>query len=139
MINVSKSSSIAQVVQSTLARTQLTSEEVEALSAGLQDSAKALMTTYAAAPDSSAKFRVLIADQGLNDTIEKFVTDVENGAVTLPAGTRALDVVSPAVAEFLKAGVSYSVHVRAEFGGSVFQADHLGDDGLPQWFEQALR
>jgi hypothetical protein len=133
---------VAQVAKATAeAPVTLSAADLKALSKGFKALAADLMQRYDAlrAAGDKAGMRELLQQDSLGATMDHFVIAAEMGRVRLPEGQRAIDVISPAVAEYLQRGMRYSVEIRHQIGGSVFSASELNAQNQPDWHEAIMK
>ena len=111
---------------------KLSAEQVKAFGKGMDLQVHQFLDDYAKATKPEKK--QMLANQKLGATIDGFVAAVDHGQITLPANTKALDVVSPAVERFLQAGFTYSITVEDIIGGAEYIA-RLNDSNRIEWDE----
>lgn len=121
------------------AKITMDANEVAGLKAGLTAMAESMVGQFQQlkAAGKLAEANKLLQDQKVGSTIDKFVIDVGNGVIALPAGTKATDVVSDAVATFLKAGFTYQIDFKPGVGSHTLTASLQG--GRVEWDEAVGR
>lgn len=115
------------------AKITMDSTQVAGLKAGLTAMAETFVKEFKQlkSEGKTAEAAKLLQDQKVGATIDKFVIDVGNGVIALPAGTKATDVVSDAVAQFLKAGFTYEIDFKPPVGSHTLTASLQG--GRVEW------
>lgn len=113
--------------------------EVKGLQAGLAAMANNLIDEFKALKSAgkTAEAGKLLQEQTVGAAIDKFVIDANKGDIALPAGVKATEVVSDAVAAFLKAGFTYSIDFKPMMGSHEMTASLEG--GKVHWDESVGR
>ena len=121
------------------AKVTLNPSEVKGLQAGLAAMANHLIDEFKALKSAgkTAEAGKLLQEQTVGAAIDKFVIDANKGDIALPAGVKATEVVSDAVAAFLKAGFTYSIDFQPMVGSHEMTASLEG--GKVHWDESTGR
>jgi hypothetical protein len=133
---------VKQIGQATRANPlELNAAQLKQLEAGFTATALDLMTKYdeLKAAGATPGIKRLLDTQTVGATIDGFVIAAHLGAIKLPAGQGALDIVNGGVAEFIRRGFDYSIDIPKVFGSFTYTANELGPDGKPAWEESLGR
>lgn len=117
----------------------LSAIDVAAQKTAFLNEAKKFSAAYSAALPSEKP--AILRSSLLGQAMDDFVIACANGTVKLPQGVEGLDIIGPAVAEFIKLGIPYSVDIPGFHGprSSSYSANKLNAEGLPDWQSIVMR
>ena len=117
----------------------LSAIDVAAQKTAFLNEAKKFVASYLDALPSQRG--AVLSNSPLGQTMDDFVIACSNGKTKLPQGVDALDIIGPAVAEFIKLGIPYSIDIPGMHGprSGHHSAHKLNAEGLPDWQSIVMR